>query len=128
MLGLGDIVIPGIFVSLCLRFDFLKTLDYRQLYKSEGTPNADKAETVLCEKARNASKSYFIAVLIGYLIAIVATVVVMIVFDHGQPALLYLVPGCILSVLITSVIKGEFDTMWTFDETKYLENDEKKDK
>jgi len=27
ILGLGDIVIPGIFLSLCLRFDFLKTLD-----------------------------------------------------------------------------------------------------
>ena len=26
ILGLGDIVIPGIFLSLCLRFDFLKTL------------------------------------------------------------------------------------------------------
>jgi minor histocompatibility antigen H13 len=27
ILGLGDIVIPGIFVSLCLRYDFLKSLD-----------------------------------------------------------------------------------------------------
>ena len=27
ILGLGDIVIPGIFVSLCLRFDFLKQID-----------------------------------------------------------------------------------------------------
>ena len=35
MLGLGDIVIPGIFVSLCLRFDFLKSLDYKKLYVFE---------------------------------------------------------------------------------------------
>ena len=27
ILGLGDIVIPGIFVSLCLRFDFLKSIN-----------------------------------------------------------------------------------------------------
>ena len=27
ILGLGDIVIPGIFMSLCLRFDFLKTIN-----------------------------------------------------------------------------------------------------
>lgn len=27
ILGLGDIVIPGIFVSLCLRFDFIKSLN-----------------------------------------------------------------------------------------------------
>lgn len=31
LLGLGDIVIPGIFVSLCLRFDVLKTLDLDKL-------------------------------------------------------------------------------------------------
>ena len=29
LLGLGDIVIPGIFVSLCLRFDFLKSIDIK---------------------------------------------------------------------------------------------------
>jgi minor histocompatibility antigen H13 len=31
ILGLGDIVIPGIFVSLCLRFDFLKSLDIQKV-------------------------------------------------------------------------------------------------
>lgn len=31
ILGLGDIVIPGIFMSLCLRFDFLKTLNKEKL-------------------------------------------------------------------------------------------------
>jgi len=31
ILGLGDIVIPGIFVSLCLRFDFLKSLDIAKI-------------------------------------------------------------------------------------------------
>jgi len=31
ILGLGDIVIPGVFVSLCLRFDFLKSLDVSKL-------------------------------------------------------------------------------------------------
>lgn len=31
ILGLGDIVIPGIFVSLCLRFDFLKSLNSKYI-------------------------------------------------------------------------------------------------
>lgn len=83
MLGLGDIVIPGIFMSLCLRFDFLKSIDYKQLYKSESEVDPHKAEQVLCEKAKKASKSYFIAVQIGYMIAIVTTVVIMLIFDHG---------------------------------------------
>jgi len=31
ILGLGDIVIPGIFMSLCLRFDVLKNLEFDRL-------------------------------------------------------------------------------------------------
>ena len=31
ILGLGDIVIPGIFVSLCLRYDFLKSLNSKYI-------------------------------------------------------------------------------------------------
>lgn len=31
ILGLGDIVIPGIFVSMCLRYDFLRTLNKHKL-------------------------------------------------------------------------------------------------
>ena len=33
MIGLGDIVIPGIFVYLCLRFYFLKSIDKQKLVK-----------------------------------------------------------------------------------------------
>lgn len=33
ILGLGDIVIPGVFVSFCLRFDFLKSLNVDKLQK-----------------------------------------------------------------------------------------------
>lgn len=33
LLGLGDIIIPGIFVSLCLRFDILKTVNKEYLVK-----------------------------------------------------------------------------------------------
>ena len=31
ILGLGDIVIPGIFMSMCLRFDVLKCLNLKKL-------------------------------------------------------------------------------------------------
>jgi len=33
ILGLGDIVIPGIFMSLCLRFDYIKSLNPKYLEK-----------------------------------------------------------------------------------------------
>ena len=74
----------------------------------------------LYARAVAAPKHYFIAVNIGYLIAIIATVVVMLIFDHGQPALLYLVPGTILMVLGTALVKGELGLLFEFSEDLYI--------
>jgi len=79
----------------------------------------------LYKTAVECPKHFFVAVNIGYLIAIICTVVVMIVFDHGQPALLYLVPGCIFSVLITTTYKGEFSELWAYSEDEYITAPEK---
>ena len=57
--------------------------------------------------------------MVGYLLAIICTIIVMLVFDHGQPALLYLVPGCLLAVLGTAAAKGELRLMWDFDEEEF---------
>lgn len=76
----------------------------------------------------NASKSYFYSTLIGYLIAIITTVVIMIVFDHGQPALLYLVPGVLLAVLLTAAIKGELKQVYEWNEEKLIGVEDAKDK
>jgi len=73
----------------------------------------------LYKQALECPKSYFIATNIGYLIAIICTIIVMLVFDHGQPALLYLVPGCLLAVLGTAAVKGELSLMWEFDEEEF---------
>lgn len=71
---------------------------------------------------KSAHKTYFIGALIGYMVAIVATVIVMIVFEHGQPALLYLVPGVLTSVLVNAVRQGEFKQLWEFNEEKIVED------
>jgi minor histocompatibility antigen H13 len=125
-------VIPGIFVSLCLRFDFIKALDTKKLDKLiEKDKNPMR---YLLETAINCEKSYFKAVNVGYLLAMVCTIVVMLVFDHGQPALLYLVPGCCLSVLGTALAKGEYKKLMEHDENDYItpeddeEDDDKKEK
>ena len=44
----------------------------------------------------------------------------MLVFEHGQPALLYLVPGCCFSVMGTALYKGEFSLMWNFSEDEFI--------
>ena len=123
LLGLGDIVIPGIFVSLCLRFDFLKSLNKKHLealIRKEGEGEDVSTMRYLMKQALECSKSYFIAVNIGYLLAIICTIVVMLIFDHGQPALLYLVPGCLIAVLTTALIKGELSLMWEFTEDEFI--------
>lgn len=81
MLGLGDIVVPGIFVALCLKFD------------------VDKALSKLKLKATSELKTpYFNVCMIGYFLGIVETFAVMWIFDHPQPALLFLVPMCTIPV------------------------------
>ena len=61
-------------------------------------------------------KKYFVGAMAGYLVGIVLTVAVMLVFDHGQPALLYLVPCCLLSVVVTALAHGEVSQVTEFEE------------
>lgn len=90
MLGLGDIVIPGIFISLCLKFD----IDWF-LGKNKPKSFADL------------KVPYHTASFIGYVVGMLSTYLAMFVFEHPQPALLFLVPTCTLSVVILAAVKGE---------------------
>jgi minor histocompatibility antigen H13 len=67
------------------------------------------------------STPYFYFVIFGYLAGILATIVAMFVMERGQPALLYLVPGCLLSVLLCAFLKMEFKELFQFDENKEFE-------
>ncbi|KAJ3299209.1 hypothetical protein HK104_009742 [Borealophlyctis nickersoniae] len=101
MLGLGDIVIPGIYVALCLQFDH-----HQYLKSKEGKKN---------KHTYDFPKPYFTACFIAYCAGLVTTVVVMHTFQAAQPALLYLSPACIFSSLITGLIRGEIGQMFSFD-------------
>ncbi len=65
MLGLGDIVIPGIFVALCVRYDINRVLE-----------KSTKKLTV--EDVAQIRTPYFNWCMIGYSIGIVITFAVMI--------------------------------------------------
>ncbi|KAF8909839.1 peptidase A22B, signal peptide peptidase, partial [Mucidula mucida] len=99
MLGLGDIVIPGMFIALALRYDY-----HRFSEKSPATANA---------KFR---KPYFYASLAAYISGLVITVSVMHSFGKAQPALLYLSPACILSFLTTALVRGELSDAWAWSD------------
>lgn len=85
MLGLGDIVIPGIFIALLLRYD---------------------------NSRRKNSRLYFYITYAAYLFGLLATIFVMHRFKHAQPALLYLVPACLASPLLVALIKGDIKKMF----------------
>jgi len=81
ILGLGDMVIPGILTALALKFDVDVTLDKKNEGKIEfKTP-------------------VFNSVMVGYAVGIIATYISMTWMNHAQPALLYLVPTCSLGLL-----------------------------
>jgi minor histocompatibility antigen H13 len=94
MLGLGDIVIPGIFIALLLRFDLHRNKD----------------------KKSGAFPIYFYINLLSYFLGLSTTVGVMYYFLHAQPALLYLVPACLGASLITALARREFRLLWNYTE------------
>eukprot|EP01118_Nematostelium_gracile_P007225 TRINITY_DN233_c0_g7_i1.p1 TRINITY_DN233_c0_g7~~TRINITY_DN233_c0_g7_i1.p1 ORF type:complete len:355 (-),score=93.43 TRINITY_DN233_c0_g7_i1:68-1066(-) len=109
MLGLGDIVIPGVFIALLLRFDKFKSV------------NKD-----------NFSKEYFNICFFGYFLGLGTTIFVMHVFKAAQPALLYLVPACIGTSFGLAVLRGEVSKLLEYEEEKKEEpkneDNTKKDK
>lgn len=172
LLGLGDIVIPGIFICLALRFDLwrhynrkvtrveedLKTVSKEESEAGSGNTTAGEIITVKTAyrtvkapfvdprgqwgnflwttsprdlisgkpavKALSDAdfpKTYFRVTLFGYLIGMLATLVVLVIFKHGQPALLYLVPGVAGSAWLTGLIKGDLKDMWEYTEDGSLD-------
>lgn len=106
ILGLGDLVIPGIFISLCLRFD-----DYMHCKKMK-IPHHREEVPIL----GNFAKPYFHAVLLNYMFGLAATALAMHFTKQAQPALLYLVPFTTASVAYTAFRRGEFAEMMNYKE------------
>jgi len=103
MLGLGDIVIPGIFIALALRFD------QHQAASQHPSITFTRFKT-------NFPKPYFHATLFAYIAGLATTMAVMHIFRAAQPALLYLSPACSGAVAITAVARGEWGAMWSWSD------------
>lgn len=159
MLGLGDVVLPGIMMALALRFDLY--LHYLRKQTSStavsgkgielpGTGSAEIVESPASTKvayveatgnwgerfwtwgASNTDdqtvadggrfqKVYFTASLVGYIIGMVTTLAVLKIYNHAQPALLYLVPGVLIALWGTALVKGELPLMWGYTEDGSLD-------
>lgn len=145
MLGLGDIVLPGIMIGLALRFDlylFYLRKQTRQAAMDVESPDKENIEAVVKAKWYPAAggwgerfwvsggvkgtdgkrlgglfpKPYFYASLSGYTIGMVTTLGIMQVYGHAQPALLYLVPGVLGSLWGTAYLRGDAKLMWQYNE------------
>lgn len=171
LLGLGDIVLPGIFICLCLRFDLWRhyhkkitrvptklTTEFEVASTDkDATDNAPETRKLVETKdlevkaefvdpqgrwgdwfwtlplrlsggasthglrAMAFPKTYFFASMVGYGVGMVLTVMMLLVFQHGQPALLYLVPCVTGATWLTGAARGELHDMWTYTEDGSLD-------
>ncbi|KAA0715321.1 Signal peptide peptidase-like 2A [Triplophysa tibetana] len=85
ILGYGDIIIPGLLVAYCHRFDVWMG---------------------------NSRRIYFISCALAYSVGLVVTFAVMLLSKMGQPALLYLVPCTLLTSSILACVRKEFKQFW----------------
>ncbi|XP_073785659.1 signal peptide peptidase-like 2A isoform X1 [Danio rerio] len=86
ILGYGDIIIPGLLVAYCHRFDVW---------------------------VGNSRKTYFITCAVAYAVGLLLTFAVMLLSRMGQPALLYLVPCTLLSSFTLACVRKELRHFWS---------------
>mmetsp|Transcript_13691 Transcript_13691/g.25829 ORF Transcript_13691/g.25829 Transcript_13691/m.25829 type:complete len:127 (+) Transcript_13691:3042-3422(+) len=82
LIGLGDLVLPGLIIVFAKRIDNI-----------EGSP-------------------YFKVSLIAYTLALLACGAVLVIFKSGQPALMYISPALILSLVFLAWRRKELGKLW----------------
>lgn len=153
MLGLGDVVLPGIMIAMALRFDFWRWCEARR-ETEQAAAGAEAASGAAASKTKEDQqnlpkyikptgtwgerfwncgskdlpgvfpKPYFWTSIIGYIVGMLATLYVMHVWNHAQPALLYLVPGVLGAVWGTAVVRKEVKLAWNYSEEVTVDDDE----
>ncbi|KAG8405691.1 hypothetical protein J3459_021557 [Metarhizium acridum] len=165
ILGLGDIVIPGMVIAWALRLDlwlhYVRKIKYEPTDLTIVTKDDSSGEIVRRSETKHKevkaryidvknkwgeglwtrknfflscpsglpvelagarfSKTYFYASMVGYTLGMAVTLTMLLVFKRGQPALLYLVPGVLGSMVITALARGEWKDMWRYTEDGSLD-------
>ncbi|CAK9208880.1 unnamed protein product [Sphagnum jensenii] len=87
IIGFGDILLPGLLVSFCLRYDWMAK--------------------------KNFFNGYFLWTTIGYGVGLFTTYVALNLMDgNGQPALLYIVPFTLGTVILLGWWRKELKDLW----------------
>jgi minor histocompatibility antigen H13 len=104
ILGLGDMVIPGIILALSLKFDVDAWLAASKGVVASAKKGFSDLPTPL-----------FFGALVGYSVGIVLTMISMYVMNHPQPALLFLVPCCTIGILLPALKLGKVRNCWKYN-------------
>ena len=89
MLGLGDVVLPGLLLSYAARLDVASR--------------------------RKAASGYFLPLLVGYGVGLACANMAVILMRQGQPALLYIVPATLIPFVALAHCRGDLRNSWTGD-------------
>ncbi|XP_054988727.1 signal peptide peptidase-like 2A isoform X2 [Sorex araneus] len=94
LVGFGDIVVPGLLVAYCRRFD-----------------------------VQNGSSIYYVSSVIAYAVGMIITFVALVLMDKGQPALLYLVPCTLITAAVVAWIRKEMEKFWKGSNYQIMNNE-----
>ena len=97
LLGLGDILLPGMVIKYCRRFDILKK-------------KMDKKKIGFRKK--KSKMGFYFFNLILYFISVILAMSMMFIFNHGQPVLFYISPIFILGLMGKAYYDGCFGIFW----------------
>lgn len=119
MLGLGDIVLPGVLCNLAYRADFaLLAVDEKQqqdLLETTGAGDScgeDNLAPAPPLPPPLPSSGLFACSLVGYGLGLAAAFWVSIFFHHPQPALIFIVPSVLLSLSGRAAFEGRLSELW----------------
>jgi hypothetical protein len=88
ILGMGDIVLPGLLLSFCFDLDVHKKTIY------------------------DWKQSYFVLLTFCYTIGLMFTYFCLHVFHAAQPALLYLVPSTLIPLMVAGFLRNDINLLW----------------
>lgn len=110
MLGLGDIVVPGLICCFAARLDATKNLVAAAQAKILGVSCTD--ERFSKNLRQRVCSGYFSLIIVAYAIGLALANIAVYLMDQGQPALMYLVPLTLCTLVVQSKMNGELKELW----------------
>ena len=124
--GLGDIILPGLLISFSARYDAARALvrkcsraNSNRVTDSEGETNQSSGGRMSqvwhhLRRVRKALfRGYFGPLVIAYAIGLTLAYLAVAMTKRGQPALVYLVPACLGTMLFLGWKRRELSELWS---------------